>query len=69
MARVCISIESETVLGRFHKALNRARTVASDMIEVRTQVMDGIVLKVVRTECPWAIAVFRSIGSMELSHD
>jgi hypothetical protein len=69
MARVCISIESETVLGRFHKALNRAGTVASDMIEVRTQVMDGIVLKVVRTECPWAIAVFRSIGSMELSHD
>lgn len=69
MARVCISIESETVLGRFHKALNRAGTVASDMIEVRTQVMDGIVLKVVRTECPWAIAVFRSIGTMELSHD
>lgn len=69
MASVCISIESETVLGRFHKALNRAGTVASDMIEVKTQVMDGTVLKVVRTECPWAIAVFRSIGTMELSHD
>ena len=69
MACVCISIESETVLGRFHRALNRAGTVASDMIEVRTKILDGAVMKVVRTDCPWAIAVFRSIGAMEGSHD
>lgn len=69
MACVSISIESETVLGRFHRALDRAGTLASDMIEVRTQVSDGTVLKVVRTECPWAIAVFRSIDAMEAAHD
>ncbi len=69
MASVCICIESETILGRFHRALNRAGTVASDIIEVKTEIADGSVLKVVRTECPWAIAVFRSLGSMELSHD
>ena len=69
MACVCISIESETVLGRFHRALNRAGTVASDMIEVRTEISNSGVMKVVRTDCPWAIAVFRSIGVMEGSHD
>ena len=63
MASVCISIESETVLTRFHRALNRAGSVASDMIEVKTMIDDGCVLKIVRTECPWAIAVFRSIGT------
>ena len=69
MACVCISIENETILSRFHKALNRAGTVASDMIEVRTKILDGAVMKVVRTDCPWAIAVFRSIGAMEGAHD
>ena len=69
MACVFISIENETVLGRFHKALNRAGSVASDMIEVKTQISDGAVMKVVRTECPWAISVFRSLGAMEPGHD
>jgi hypothetical protein len=69
MACFCISIESETFHGRFHRALNRAGTVASDMIEVRTKILDGAVMKVVRTDCPWAIAVFRSIGATEGSHD
>lgn len=62
MASVCISIDSETVLSRFHRALNHAGSVASDMIEVKTVIDDGCVHKVIRTECPWAIAVFRSIG-------
>lgn len=64
MASVCISIANDTVLTRFHRALNEAGTVASDMIEVKTQIMDGTVLKVVRTECPWAIAVFRSLSTL-----
>ena len=68
MASVCISIESDIVLQRFHRALNQAGTVASDMIEVRTKIYDGVVLKVIRTECPWAIAVFRSLSSMEAYH-
>ena len=68
MASVCISIENDTVLTRFHRTLNQAGTIASDMIEVKTQIMDGAVLKVVRTECPWAIAVFRSLSSMEATH-
>lgn len=63
MACVRISIENDTVLKRFHRALNQASSLASDMIEVKTKITDGCVLKVVRTECPWAIAVFRSIGS------
>lgn len=63
MASVCISIENETVLTRFHRALNQAGSLASDMIEVKTRITDGCVLKVVRTECPWAIAVFRSLGT------
>ncbi|MEO1662749.1 MAG: hypothetical protein AAFR51_17310 [Pseudomonadota bacterium] len=64
MASVCISIANDTVLTRFQRALNEAGTVASDMIEVKTQIMDGTVLKVVRTECPWAIAVFRSLSTL-----
>lgn len=63
MASVCISIENDTVLTRFHRALNQAGSLASDMIEVKTKITDGCVLKVVRTECPWAIAVFRSLGT------
>lgn len=63
MASVCISIQNDTVLKRFHRALNQAGSLASDMIEVKTKITDGCVLKVVRTDCPWAIAVFRSIGS------
>ena len=69
MASVHISIDSETVLSRFHRALNKAGTISSDMIEVGTKIIDGAVLKVVRTECPWAISVFRSLSAMELAHD
>ena len=63
MARVCILIESDIVLTRFHRALNQAGSIASDMIEVKTKITDGCVLKIVHTECPWAIAVFRAIGA------
>lgn len=69
MASVYIAIENDTVLTRFHRALNQAGSVASDMIEVKTQIIEGAVLKVVRTECPWAIAVFRSLSTMEMCGD
>ncbi|NQY14698.1 MAG: hypothetical protein HRT81_12650 [Henriciella sp.] len=65
MASVCISIENDITLSRFHRTLSRAAIVASDMIEVKTKIMDGAVLKLVQTDCPWAIAVFRSIHSAE----
>lgn len=68
MACVCISIENDTVLNRFHWALNQAGAVASDMIEVKTQILEGAVLKTVRSDCPWAIAVFRSFSAMEVNH-
>ena len=64
MASVCISIENDIALTQFHRALNQAGSVASEMIEVRTQICDDGIVKVVRTECPWAIAVFRSIGEI-----
>ncbi|MHA7900312.1 MAG: hypothetical protein ACX94B_10635 [Henriciella sp.] len=67
MACVCISIENDTVLSRFHRALNQAGAVASDMIEVKTQILEGAVLKTVRSDCPWAIAVFRSLSAMEVN--
>ena len=69
MASVHIFIENESVLGCFHRALNRAGSVSSDMIEVKTKIIDGTVLKVVRTECPWAISVFRSLSRMDGAHD
>ena len=69
MASVCVSIENDIGLGRFHRALNEAGRVASDMIEVKTKIEGSRVLKVIRTECPWAIAVFRSFSSLEASHD
>ena len=69
MARVYISIENSRVLRRFHRALTQAGIRASDMIEVKTRITDGAVLKVVRTECPWAIAVFRSISMMDDRHE
>lgn len=65
MATVCISIDNDTVLTRFHRAMNRAGSMASDMILVKTLIDRGTVIKIVRTDCPWAIAVFRSLDSAE----
>lgn len=64
MASVCISIENNIAMTQFHRALNQAGSVASEMIEVKTQVCGEGIVKIVRTECPWAIAVFRSIGQI-----
>ena len=69
MASVYIPIENETALGRFHRALHRAGFVSSDMIQVKTKIIDGALNKIVRTECPWAIAVFRSLSTMDSAHD
>lgn len=69
MASVHISIENETALSRFHRALHRAGFISSDMIQVKTKIVDGVVSKVVRTECPWAIAVFRSLSMMDCAYD
>lgn len=62
MASFCISIESDTALSRFRHALNRAGMVAGDMIEVKTKVESGRVFKVIKCDCPSAIAVFRTLG-------
>jgi len=69
MASVQISIDDEIVLGRFHRTLNRAGSVSNDMIQVKTKIIDGVTLKVVRTDCPWAISVFRSFNKMDGGHD
>ncbi len=69
MASVYISIDDETTQGKFHRALNQAVSVSNDMIEVKTTIVDGAVLKVVRTGCPWAISVFRSLNVMDGAHD
>ena len=69
MASVCVSIENDLGLGRFHQALNEAGCIASDMIEVKTKIEGCSVFKVIRTECPLAIAVFRSLNTSEASHD
>ncbi|MEL6861239.1 MAG: hypothetical protein AAGL11_05330 [Pseudomonadota bacterium] len=69
MASVQIAIENDAILNRFHRALDRAGSVASDMIEVKTKITEGAVLKVIRTDCPWAISVFRSLDSLEVGHD
>ncbi len=69
MARVFVSIEDVPGLSRFYQALNEAGCVASDMIEVKTKIDGSNVVKVIRSECPWAIAVFRSLNSLEASHD
>lgn len=69
MASVHISIDNETVQGRFHRALNEAGSVSSEMIEVKTKIVDGVPLKVVRTDCPWAISVFRSLNVGDGAHD
>jgi len=65
MASVYISIETDTVLNRFYRAMAQASTIACDMIQVKTEIIDGAVIKVIQTECPWAIAVFRSLKTME----
>lgn len=69
MASVCVSIENDLGLGRFHQVLNEAGCVASEMIEVKTKIEGSNVLKIIRTECPWAIAVFRSLSTLEASND
>ena len=69
MASVHISIDNETGLSRFRRALNRAGSVSNDMIEVKTKIIDGVVLKVVRTNCPCAVSVFRSLSGMDGADD
>ena len=66
MASVYISIETDTVLNRFHRAMTQACSIASDMIEVKTAITDDAVIKIIRTECPWAIAIFRSLKTAEV---
>ena len=65
MATVCIKIENDTVLKRFYRMMNHAAGVSSSMVRVKTQIDRGMVVKVVRTECPWAIAVFRCLDTVE----
>ncbi|MEL7110975.1 MAG: hypothetical protein AAGL99_17065 [Pseudomonadota bacterium] len=69
MASVQISIANDAVLSRFHSTLDQAGAVASDMIQVKTKVSNGTLMKVVRTECPWAISVFRSLAVVDVAHD
>lgn len=69
MASVCISIENETTQTLFNRALDKAGSGASDMIVVRTMVDQGSILKTVRTNCPWAISVFRSFDTLEAAND
>lgn len=69
MASVCVSIEDVPGLSRFYQALNEASCVASDMIEVKTKIDGSNVVKVIRSECPWAIDVFRSLSALEASND
>ena len=66
MANVFISIADETALCRFHRALTQAATVGSNMIRVSTKIHDDTVLKVVHTDCPWAIAVFETMANGDL---
>ena len=63
MATLCIAIENDNVLTRFHRAMNRAGSVSSDMIRVKTLIQENTIIKVVRTECPWAIAVLQSLAA------
>jgi len=65
MATVCIKIENDTVLKRFNRVINQAAGVSSNMVRVKTQIDRGMVVKVVRTECPRAIAVFRCLDTAE----
>lgn len=65
MATLCIAIENDNVLTRFHRAMNRAGSVSSDMIRVKTLIEDNTIIKVIRTECPWAIAVLQSLNTEE----
>ena len=69
MACVHIFIENDSTLDRFQRTLDHAGTLASDMIAVNTKILNGDVLKVVRTDCPWAIAVFRSFRVLDGAHD
>jgi hypothetical protein len=67
MACVYISIAGDGASDRFQDVLNRAGFVASDMIEVRTRIRDGVIEKIVRSDCPWVISVFRSFKAMEVN--
>ncbi len=65
MATVCNKIDNDTVLMRFYRVMNQAAAISSSMVRVKTQIDRGMVFKVVRTDCPWAIAVFRSLNAAE----
>lgn len=66
MATLCIAIENDHVLTRFHRAMNRAGSMSDDMIRVNTLIQENMVIKVVHTECPWVIAVFQSLAAEEV---
>ena len=69
MASVSISIDNDTILSRFDSALVEASSVACDMIQVKTKIECGSTLKVIRTECASALAVFRALNAGGSIHD
>jgi len=64
MANITFPIKSEKGLSRFHTALNLAGSVAEEMVSVKTKILHNQVVKVVDTECPQAMAIFRSFAKV-----
>ena len=69
MASVCISIKDQAVAAAFDTALYEASVVARDMIQVRTTIRNGVIVKTLRTDCPYALAVIRSAETVGLGND
>lgn len=69
MASICISIETDQAAQLFDRTLQQASIVAQDMIQVRSDIWGGVLVKIVRTDCPSAFSVLRSALAGYAHHD
>jgi len=69
MSVLQISIGSEALAHAFTSVLAKASYIASDMIEVRTAICEGAMVKTVRTECPSAFALISAFEGRGVGHE
>lgn len=69
MVSVYIFIDNEIVQGCFYCVLNEVGFVLSEMIEVKIEIIDGVLLKVVCIDCLWVIFVFCLLNVVEDVYD
>lgn len=60
MVSLCIPIENDKAAAMFRETLQKASSVARDMLIVQTSIRQGTTIKTIQTKCPRALAMIMS---------